>query len=702
MLKTPNSFKTKMKKYGKQLNMLLNFGRTTIDKTYIKSAEPSVNGEMFTSIMRQLTLEVENYTSIEVDKILTVRQVHQSKVRSINNTRVKYLATDLDKTYTVKEVDEMTTGMLSKTRVKYLIQKERRENIASASTINVKLGVRISEFEDYEYVDYGEYVVYDKEDVVDKNSTKLYLFDHLIDTHIKYDDDPLALDYENEEITVLKLLQAICNKFEFNLMTTDFVNANKRIYEDKYAGLDVTYRDILDEISAVAGGFIKIFNKDLYVAYPEETGETIDENDLEKLTIGKKIGAFNSLVLGRSPQEDNIYYPENMDDKDRLTIRIDNNQIMDKNREDFIVDIYNKIKGLEYYVFEFTSFGFGYFEFGDIVTLKNLKNEEFKTILFNVIENIDSGIKGKCYTEETNYLETKYEYATSIEKRVTNTEIICNKQDNQIKMLIEQQGESSNKMNSLQMDLESTELKIQDVQNDTREQVESLKQTIQGLENNVYTTGGDNIFAYAADNFTGNIEEYSDTDIKNNSVSGLGYKMKVGTVKQIAQVKNGIYTISFLYKKLVNLAVGTVIINGEKWTLENTSGKFQEKEYTIEVTSNTIDFEFQTDTDDAFIIVDLMCNIGNVKQTWSQNANETITDTVTIGKGIKVKSSTKNTELRADADGIRVHNTNTNETVAEFTDKGMETEEMVVRGKAQIAGMLVQQVDSQIWLSSLL
>lgn len=97
-----------------------------------------------------------------------------------------------------------------------------------------------------------------------------------------------------------------------------------------------------------------------------------------------------------------------------------------------------------------------------------------------------------------------------------------------------------------------------------------------------------------------------------------------------------------------------------------------------------------------------MCNIGSTKQTWSQNANETITDTVQIGKGIKVKSSTKNTELDADADGIRVVNTNTEETVAEFTDKGMETEEMVVRTKAQIAGMLVQQVDSQIWLSSLL
>lgn len=77
---------------------------------------------------------------------------------------------------------------------------------------------------------------------------------------------------------------------------------------------------------------------------------------MEKLTIGKKIGAFNSLVLGRSPQEDNIYYPENIDPEDRVSIRIDNNQIMDRNRENFIVDIFNKIKGLEYYVFEFTSF----------------------------------------------------------------------------------------------------------------------------------------------------------------------------------------------------------------------------------------------------------------------------------------------------------------------------------------------------------
>lgn len=702
MLKTSNSFKTKMKKYGKQLNMLLEFGKTTLDRTYIKSAEPSVNGELLTSVMRQLTLEVENYTSIEVDKILTVRQVHQKSVKEINNSRMKHLATDLDKTYTVKEVDSMPTGMLSANRIKYLIDKERRENIASATTINVKFGVRTSEFEDYEYVDWGEYVVYDKEEVIDTDAIKLYLYDHLIDTHIKYDDDPLALDYSSGEITVGILLQAICSKFEFTLKTPVFTNSDKIISEDKYANQDVTYRDILDEISAAAGGFIKIFNKDLYVAYPEETGETIDENDLEKLTLGKKIGAFNSIVLGRSPQEDNIYYPTGIDEKDRITIRIDNNQLMDKNREDFIVNIHKKLDGLEYYLFEFTSFGFGYFEFGDIVTLKNLKNEEFKTILFNIVENISSGIKGKSYTEETQYSETKYEYATSIEKRLTNTEIICNKQANQIQMLIEQQGDNDSKINSITMDLESTELKIKEVEDGTKEQIESLKQTLDGLTNTVSTTGGGNIFAYAEDNFSGHIEEYTNTEIKNNSVSGLGYKIKVGTAKQVVQVKNGIYTISFLYKKLIDLAGGAIGINEERWELEKTGNQFKEKSFVVEVTSNSLEFRIYSDTEDAFILCDLMGNLGDVKETWTQNPNETITDTVKIGKGLTIKSSTKNTELKADADGVRINNVNSNETVAEFTDKGMETEEMVVRDKAQIAGMLVQQVGSQIWLSSLL
>ena len=419
MLEVNNSFKQKMKRTGKTLDVLLEFGDTQVSRKLVKKTEISVNGELLSSIMRQITVEVEKY--IAGNNILTVRQIHNMTVKEVHNTKVGLLASS-----------------------------EYKDDIRQATTVNVKLGVRVNDTDNFEYIDFGEFVVYDKEDIVESKSTKLYLFDHLIDTHIKYNDDPLNLNYSSGQITELVFLQAICTKFGFTLKTLDFANANNVITSDKYAGLDVTYRDILDEKASSFGGFIKIHNKDLYVTYPTETGEIIDENDLEKLTIGKKIGAFNTVVLARSPQEDNIIYPASMQEE-RVPIRIENNQSMDSNREDYIQGIYNKINGLEYYTFEFTSFGFGYFEFGDIVTLKDLEGRTYKTILFNIVEDVDSGIKGKNYTEETKFAETKYEYASSIEKRLNNTEIIVNKQEGKITLLAEATEENADDIASLEL-----------------------------------------------------------------------------------------------------------------------------------------------------------------------------------------------------------------------------------------------------------
>ena len=703
MLETTNTFKNKMKVYGKRLNVLLGFGNTKLDKTHVKKLTHSVNGDLFTSVMRQIEIEIENYTTIDKDKIMTVKQVHEATVKKVDKTQVKYLAEDQDKEYTVEEVDEMKVKETNRARVKFLIPHAKRENIENASTINIQIGVRLSEFENYEYLDWGEFVVYDKEEKIDTHSLKLYLYDHMIDSHIKYVDSPLNLDYSTGSVTVLDLLRAICTKFGWTLITENFANANKIISEDKYAELtDFTYRDILDEIAAVAGGFIKIINKNLYVAYPTDTGETIDENDLEKLTIGKKIGAYNTMVLGRSPQEDNIYYPSSAPASGRVSIRIDNNQIMDKNRSDFIEEIYNHINGLSYYVFDYKSFGFGYYEFGDIVTLKDLHENEYKTILFNITVEITSGIIEKANTKEPKYSETKYQYATSIEKRVTNTEIITNKQEGKIQEIIEEQQGAASRMNYMESTIDETTRTISDYKKETDNQLAEFRESLEGLNINLKNNSGNNIFYYDTEFWNGDaIESYTNTDTKKNTVSGMGYKLSIGKASQEATVKNDVYTISFLYRNTNQLDNTTVEINGVKERLGYTGSDWREYTKQVKVTDNRIILEFETDTNDAIDIADVMGNIGYEKQAWSQNPNETHTDTVDIGKGIKVKSSTTNTELDADSDGIRVINTNTSDVVAEFTDKGMETEEMVVRGKARISGLLFQEVETQTWISKL-
>ena len=406
MLNCSSTFKEKMKVHGKQINVLLEFDNEALDKNKVVSLEQTINGEMFTSVCRLLTLEVEKNKYATQNELLLVKDIHTRTVKSLMQTRVKYLS-----------------GMYE------------NADIAKTSEVNVKVGVRLSDDEAYEYVDWGKFVVYELKDCVDTKSYKLTLYDYLIDTHIKYSDSPLNLNFNSGTITVKTLLQAICNKFGFILKTTTFTNSSKIVDTDKFSNLDVTYRDILDEIACVTGGFIKIFNKDLYVAYPQKTNQTIDETDLKSLDIGNKVGNFNTLVLSRSPQEDNIYYPTTIPEDERVAIRIENNQIMDSHREDFIVSLYNQINNLEYYVFECEHYGFSYYEFGDIVTIKDLNGNSYKTILMNVIDTINTGITGKIYSDETEFAQTKYEYASSIEKRIRNAEIICNKNEGKIQLL---------------------------------------------------------------------------------------------------------------------------------------------------------------------------------------------------------------------------------------------------------------------------
>lgn len=703
MLNITNSYENKMKVYGKQLNVLLGFGNTKLDKTHVKNLTRSYDGDLFTSIMRQVELEIENYTTVDKSKIMTVRQVHEATVRKVDKTQVKYLAEDQDKAYTVEEINEMNVGNVDVARVKFLIPHQKRESIESASKINIQIGVRISEFEDYEYLDWGEFVVYDKEEKVDTRSLKLYLFDHMIDSHIKYVDNPLSLDYSSGTVTVLDLLRAICDKFGWTLRTTEFSNANKIIAEDKYAELtDFTYRDILDEIAATAGGFIKIFGTDLYVAYPTDTGKTIDENDLKKLTLGEKIGEYNTIVLGRSPQEDNIYHPSSPPASGRYSIRIDNNQIMDKNRSDFIEEIYNNINGLYFYEFEFTSFGFGYYEFGDIFTLKDLHENCYKTMMLKNVTVITSGIEEKASAKRPNYSETKYQYATSIEKRVTNTEIITNKQEGKIQEIIEEQQGSTSRMNYLESTISETQRTISDYQADTNNQLAEFRESLEGMNVNLKNNSGNNIFYYDTEFWDGEaIQSYIDTDTKKNTVSGMGYKLSIGTVSQDATVKNDVYAISFLYKNTNQLDNTRVIINGVSEKLNYTGDSWKEYTKQVKVTDNRISISFTTDINDAIEIADVMGNIGYEKQAWSQNPNETHTDTVNIGKGIQVNSSTSNTFTRMDADGFRSYNSSTGEVTTELTDKGTVTKELEVQNKARITGLLFQEIEGQTWISKL-
>lgn len=431
------------------------------------------------------------------------------------------------------------------------------------------------------------------------------------------------------------------------------------------------------------------------------------QSDYTDLVLKRNTHPINVVSLGMSQVEgENITLRDEdsiaEDGENTLTINDNPFAYTQDKREELIVALFNKVKGFAYTAYEIKGQCKPYLETGDPIWVLDSNGAVTSSFLFRFTFKSPNGLESEISAPSIIKSTVDYQNVPTDLERIRRTEIIVDKQQGTIDAIVEKQTEDGSKINSLQMNAEETTDTIEKIIEDYQEQIAQLKLTIEGLKVSVDTKGGGNIFAYSKENWDERITEYTNTDLKQNSISGLGYELIIGTTKQVVQLKNGTYTISFLYKNTNRLDNARVIINEEATTLEYTGNEWVEFSKTIEVTSNDIAISFYTDTNNAVYIADLMGNIGNDKLTWEQNANETYTDTVQIGKGIQVNSSETNTYTRIDSDGNRVFNRATGNVISEFTDKGMETQDMVVNGKAEIAGMLIQKVGSQTWLSSLL
>lgn len=432
----------------------------------------------------------------------------------------------------------------------------------------------------------------------------------------------------------------------------------------------------------------------------------VRQSDYSELTLKRNTHPINVVSLGMTNIEG-----ENITLRDEEGIESDGENILTFNdnpfaynqekREQLIPAIFAKVKGFSYTAYELKGQAKQFMETGDPVWIMDLNGGIVPSFLFRFSFKSPNGLESELSAPSIIKSTVSYQNEPSDLDRLKRTEYIVNKQENTITEILSQQAEDGNRINQIVSDSESTTQSIQQLSENYQDKIAQLEATIEGLQVSVSTKGGGNLLSYAKENWDNTINTIKNTDTIQNAVSQIGYELVIGTTKQIIQVKNAIYSVGFLYKNINKLANSSVIINGEKIALEYTGDNWKEFKKTISVTANAIEVSFVTDTNETCFIADLMCNLGTQLETWQQNANETITDTVNIGKGVEVKSSTSNTYTRMDADGTRIYNSGTDEVTTKFTDKGTETNYLKTN-KAEIAGALIQKVGTQIWFSSLL
>lgn len=345
-------------------------------------------------------------------------------------------------------------------------------DIPVGTEINFKYGLLVDG--EFEYLDYGNYIVYTSEKKEDTASYEILCYDKML--YAMKDYEELNITYP---CTVREYINAIATKLGLRFASNNgiFPNYNTEIVGEFYLSINeetqeketmgYTYRDVLDDLAEVTASVICINNNDeLEVRDINNTNDTIDEEYLENTNVnfGEVFGPVNAVVLSRSTS-DNIYRNDvaSINANGLYEIKISDNQIMNQNNRDtFIQAIFDKLKGLTYGICDFSSTGIMYYDLLDRFNVK-VGNNTYSIVMFHNEQNITQGLEETIYAEKPETSETDYTKADKTDQKLNQTNLIVDKQNQKISALITSNNDLSQKTAQLIIDVEGIKGEISDV-----------------------------------------------------------------------------------------------------------------------------------------------------------------------------------------------------------------------------------------------
>lgn len=359
--------------------------------------------------------------------------------------------------------------------------------IPKGTVLRYELGLKVDD--EYEYIDFGEYIVKSIEKSEDTLSYKITCYDQMLFTMQEYKS--LDIEYPT---TVRNYIYELCNKvgLVFANEYDEFANYDKEISSDLYKDLGYTYRDVFDELAQVTASTICLNNNnDLEIRYITETNDVIDEEYFKDVNVnfGEKFGPINTIVLSRAANSDSIYYPEELPENP-YEIRISENQIMNfDNRVDFLPAIYEKLNGLEFYTNDFSSTGICYYDLCDRYSVKIGENT-YSCVMFNHELLVTQGLEENIYTELPEQTETDYTKANKTDRKINKATLIVDKQNNMIEAAVKSVETIKTQVDNGLTKITDIEKSVIQLQTDTYTKTEINTKLVDGSVTKVQTTSG--------------------------------------------------------------------------------------------------------------------------------------------------------------------------------------------------------------------
>lgn len=524
----------------------------------------------------------------------------------------------------------------------------------------------------------GTFITQDVNDNDTKGTVKVLAYDYGLKFAIPYVS---MLNYESGEITLDDVIDEICSVVGVQRVSQTLPNGSFIVDSNQFVNQE-TNGDVIVHASIVNGMFATINNDDkLVFRFITNTGEIIedyemleDKRDTHQLTCLCLAPSKDLETLGATRKDLTIVNEENW-----LKLYDYAFAYSTEKCEQLIDNIFNLVKGFGYSSFEGKYAFKPYLELGDKIQFKNKSGQLIDSVVLRT-----NSVYDDMTISAPSIISASVEYQIPETAKMTamRAYIEANREQSTITSIVARTGV-----------LEGTVDTITD-------NVDTLTQTVNGLTNTVSSSGGTN---YVKDSM-GVLNDGSWLDSNDNkaNMQSTNYSGAVGQsaivlnntlFKQSISCKNGVYNLSFKFLKNAPLGVATIVVNDTSYTLDST-GEFSQN---ITVSTNTVDISFVGNVSGTGYIYDLMLNEGTQKKSWEQNQDETTTETVKIGKGIEVRSSTQNTTSKMNADGFKVTSNTSGDDVMKATDKGGWFNELESHSTSKINGSLFIRVGNQTW-----
>lgn len=181
--------------------------------------------------------------------------------------------------------------------------------------------------------------------------------------------------------------------------------------------------------------------------------------------MGKSIGPINSIVLARAGESDKIYKK----DQDSIELNglcelmIKENQFMNFNdRVDYLQELSDKLFGVEYYLNDFVSTGIMYYDLLDMYNIE-IFGKTYNCLMLNDEQNITQGLEENIHTDRPETSETDYKKADTTDRKINQTYLIVDKQNQKIEGVISQIGDRSEKTTTITADIDGLNSKVSNI-----------------------------------------------------------------------------------------------------------------------------------------------------------------------------------------------------------------------------------------------